>query len=90
MEQGSASLRKALHDLKQPLNVIRLASGNIGDRLSQKIGRDEWEYLSGKLQRIDEQTLRAARQIDALLNSIESVSIEVAEEASPSPTGEGI
>lgn len=72
MEQGFAPFRKALHDLKQPLNVIRLASGNIGDRLDGKIGREEWQYLSDKLQRIDEQTLRAARQIDALLASIES------------------
>jgi len=72
MEQANTPLRKALHDLKQPLNVIRLASGNICDRLNGKIGPEEWLYLADKLQRIDEQTLRAAKQIDDLLASVDA------------------
>jgi PAS domain S-box-containing protein len=46
------------HELNQPLNVIRMAAGNSRRRLSEGIA--DPEYLNGKLQRIEEQTARAA------------------------------
>ncbi len=50
------------HELNQPLNVIRLAAGNVLRKISK--GNIEPEYLSGKLNRIEMQTERAAAIID--------------------------
>lgn len=60
------TLRQALHDLQQPLNVIRLASGNLRLRFDGRLGPEEETYLGAKLDRIDEQVIRAARQIEEL------------------------
>jgi len=50
------------HELNQPLGVIRMAANNSIKRI--KKGRAEADYLTGKLQRISEQTERAAQIID--------------------------
>ncbi len=50
------------HELNQPLNIIRMASGNILRRI-KKSSLDE-DYLCSKLERIDEQTQRASAIID--------------------------
>jgi C4-dicarboxylate-specific signal transduction histidine kinase len=50
------------HELNQPLNVIRMASGNIRRNVKKAIV--EPEYLNEKLQRIEGQTARAAAIID--------------------------
>ncbi|MBT4522005.1 MAG: PAS domain-containing protein [Halieaceae bacterium] len=50
------------HELNQPLNVIRMATGNILRKMSAGIPTPE--YLSKKLQRISDQTERAATIID--------------------------
>ncbi|MFT7675935.1 MAG: nitrogen-specific signal transduction histidine kinase, partial [Gammaproteobacteria bacterium] len=50
------------HELNQPLNVIRMASGNVRRKLSK--GTADPEYLNDKLERIEEQTARAAAIID--------------------------
>jgi PAS domain S-box-containing protein len=50
------------HELNQPLNVIRMASGNVLRKLSK--GTADSEYLNDKLERIEEQTVRAAAIID--------------------------
>jgi len=46
------------HELNQPLNVIRMASGNVQRKLRK--GNVDTEYLLGKLERIAAQTERAA------------------------------
>ena len=46
------------HELNQPLNVIRMAAGNSRRKVSN--GTADSEYLNGKLNRIEEQTARAA------------------------------
>jgi PAS domain S-box-containing protein len=46
------------HELNQPLNVIRLAVGNIRRKISK--GTADPEYLNDKLERIEGQTTRAA------------------------------
>jgi PAS domain S-box-containing protein len=46
------------HELNQPLNVIRMAAANSRRKLSDGIA--DPEYLNNKLQRIEEQTARAA------------------------------
>jgi C4-dicarboxylate-specific signal transduction histidine kinase len=50
------------HELNQPLNVIRMAAGNIRRKLSKGIA--DPIYLRDKLLRIEEQTARAAVIID--------------------------
>jgi len=52
------------HELNQPLNVIRLAAGNILRKEAR--GKLEPELLKEKLERISAQTERAARIIDHL------------------------
>jgi len=50
------------HELNQPLNNIRMAAGNSRRKIAN--GTAEPEYLSSKLERIEEQTARAAAIID--------------------------
>ncbi len=50
------------HELNQPLNVIRMASGNILRKLRK--GPVNQDYLIKKLERIEGQTTRAASVID--------------------------
>jgi PAS domain S-box-containing protein len=50
------------HELNQPLNVIRMAAGNSRRKISN--GTVDPEYLNAKLERIEEQTARAAAIID--------------------------
>jgi len=50
------------HELNQPLNVIRMAAGNIRRKLAK--GNSDPEYLGQKLERIQDQTERAAAIID--------------------------
>jgi PAS domain S-box-containing protein len=50
------------HELNQPLNIIRMAAGNCRRKIST--GTANPEYLNNKLERIDEQTARAAAIID--------------------------
>jgi C4-dicarboxylate-specific signal transduction histidine kinase len=50
------------HELNQPLNVIRMAAGNGRRKISN--GTADPQYLTDKLQRIEEQTARAAVIID--------------------------
>jgi PAS domain S-box-containing protein len=50
------------HELNQPLNVIRMAAGNSRRKMSK--GTANPAYLNNKLERIEEQTARAAAIID--------------------------
>jgi len=50
------------HELNQPLNVIRMAAGNSRRKISKGIA--DSEYLNDKLERIEDQTARAAAIID--------------------------
>lgn len=56
-----------LHDLRQPLNVIRLTGGNIRSRIVPQLDEASAAYLVAKLDRIEEQTQRAAQLIEQLL-----------------------
>lgn len=55
-----------LHDAKQPLNVIRLAAGNIRTRVLPLLEPEDAAYLVEKLERIDRQVDRAAALLDGL------------------------
>lgn len=63
-------LRRYLHDLKQPLNVISLACGNIRDRVGSALVSDDADYLDRKLTRIEGQVQRAAEMIESKLREL--------------------
>lgn len=48
----------ALHELMQPLNIIRLCCGNIRDRIGTKLEEADAAHLASKLGRIEEQVVR--------------------------------
>jgi PAS domain S-box-containing protein len=50
------------HELNQPLNVIRMAAENSRRKISK--GTPDLQYLRDKLERIEEQTVRASAIID--------------------------
>jgi nitrogen fixation/metabolism regulation signal transduction histidine kinase len=53
------------HDLKQPLNVIRLAAENLRLRITPALTEEDSRYLNEKLDRIENQICRAVTMIDA-------------------------
>ena len=57
---------ECLHELRQPLNVIGLATGNLRSALCPGLGREQSDYLVAKLDRIDEQVARVASLADQL------------------------
>lgn len=60
-DRANATLpRELLHELKQPLNVIRLATDNIRVRILPLLESDDAGYLEAKLDRIERQIYRAA------------------------------
>lgn len=56
---------KILHDIMQPLNIIRLSCGNIRARM-ENTSTDEAEYLIAKVMRIEEQVVRATELLQNL------------------------
>ena len=56
---------KALHDIMQPLNIIRLSCGNIRTRMGSYSTEDA-EYLIAKMVRIEEQVVRATELLQEL------------------------
>ena len=56
---------KALQEIMQPLNIIRLSCGNIRARMAGYSAEDA-EYLIAKLMRIEEQVVRATELLQDL------------------------
>lgn len=52
------------HDLRQPLNVISLAVANVRARLVPRLEADDQSYLVEKLDRIEQQIVRATDLLD--------------------------
>ena len=65
---GDAQTRVAdcLHELRQPLNVIGLATGNLRSALCPGLSKEQADYLIAKLDRIDEQVVRVATLADQM------------------------
>lgn len=61
-----ARLADCLHDLRQPLNVIGLATANLRSALCPQLEGGQAEYLQAKLGRIEEQLARANALADQL------------------------
>lgn len=63
MQDDGNSARKS-HDVRQPLNVISLAIANLRARLAPKLEADDQIYLTEKLDRIEQQIIRATDLLD--------------------------
>lgn len=64
--ENVSKVSDCLHELRQPLNVIGLATGNLRSALCPGLSREQAGYLSAKLDRIDEQVARVAALADQL------------------------
>ncbi len=64
--ENVSKVSDCLHELRQPLNVIGLATGNLRSALCPGLSREQADYLNAKLDRIDEQVARVAALADAL------------------------
>lgn len=65
-EDGDTKVSDFLHELRQPLNVIGLATGNLRSALCPGLGQEQSAYLIAKLDRIDEQVTRVSQLADQL------------------------
>lgn len=61
---------KILHDITQPLNIIRLSCGNIRARM-ENVSTDDAEYLIAKVMRIEEQVVRATELLQNLKTQVD-------------------
>lgn len=64
--QAESKVAECLHELRQPLNVIGLATGNLRSALCPGLGQEQAAYLAAKLDRIDEQLARVASLADQM------------------------
>lgn len=65
-DESDARVADFLHELRQPLNVIGLATGNLRSALCPGLAPEQADYLVAKLDRIDEQVTRVALLADQL------------------------
>lgn len=61
---GSHAVQHMFHDMKQPLNIIRLAIDNVRTRIIPLLGEEDASYLALKLERIERQIERSVEMID--------------------------
>ena len=59
-----------MHELRQPLNIIGLASGNIRARTLKKLSPEDAAYLAAKLDTIDTEIARAVELAEQLAASL--------------------
>lgn len=57
---------RRLHDLRQPLNVIRLAAGNMSNRIQRETNLPSREYYASKLDLIETQVEMLAALLDEI------------------------
>lgn len=57
-----------LHQLRQPLNVIRLATANLRRRIEPSLGAEDREYLVRKLEQIEKQIQRTIEIAEDMLD----------------------
>jgi len=65
MSKTAEAQAKMLHEIMQPLNIIRLSCSNIRTRLSNNPG-DHSDYIFQKMERIEEQVIRATQLLQEL------------------------
>lgn len=67
--ENVSKVSDCLHELRQPLNVIGLATGNLRSALCPGLSPEQADYLRAKLDRIDEQVSRVAALADELASA---------------------
>lgn len=65
MSKTTEEQAKMLHEIMQPLNIIRLSCSNIRARISNNPG-DHSDYIFQKMERIEEQVLRATHLLQEM------------------------
>ncbi len=58
------TINLSAHDLKQPLNVMRLVADNVRMRITPQLAGSEAEYLIAKLARIEDQIAKILAMIE--------------------------
>jgi signal transduction histidine kinase len=64
--KANAEMRQFRHDLRQPVNVLRLTAANLRSRLAPGLDEEASAYLLAKLDRIEKQADRLSLLIDSL------------------------
>lgn len=67
-ESHAREHRNILHDLRQPVSVIRVLTANIRRRCIPTLDEELAQYLAAKLAQLDDQAVRLAEQIEKLDN----------------------
>jgi hypothetical protein len=65
MSKTTEKQAKMLHEIMQPLNIVRLSCSNIRTRVSKNSG-DHSEYILQKMDRIEEQIIRATQLLQEM------------------------
>ncbi len=65
MSKATEEQAKMLHEIMQPLNIIRLSCSNIRTRVSNNPG-DHSDYILQKMERIEEQVIRATQLLQEM------------------------
>ena len=66
---SSGESDRNLHQLRQPLNVIRLATANLRKRVEPTLNDEDREYLIRKVEQIEKQIQRTIEIAEGMLSS---------------------
>lgn len=64
--QDPDDLGRILHDMRQPISVVRVVIGNIRRRCTPALDDESAQYLNAKLNQIDEQVQRLIQYIELM------------------------
>jgi light-regulated signal transduction histidine kinase (bacteriophytochrome) len=67
--QDPHDLGRILHDMRQPISVVRVVTGNIRRRCTPALDDESAQYLNAKLNQIDEQVQRLLQNIESMENA---------------------
>ena len=67
-DQDPHDLGRILHDMRQPISVVRVVTGNIRRRCTPALDDESAQYLNAKLNQIDEQVQRLLQNIESMDN----------------------
>jgi light-regulated signal transduction histidine kinase (bacteriophytochrome) len=67
--QDPDDLGKILHDMRQPISVVRVVTRNIRRRCTPALDDESAQYLNAKLNQIDEQLQRLLQNIESMDNT---------------------
>lgn len=65
-------LRRLIHELRQPLNIVSLSAGNLRAQLGGALAGAQADYFHARLDRISEQIDRASRLLDSVSELLQS------------------